>query len=97
VPLIVLIGFDGYSVAHLHDGLRNRDDWAKITTIGMVYSQRAVGEKTSEETRYFIGNKVADARCYGTVLRSPSGGSADLADAVCAARSGSGRYSRHRQ
>ena len=51
------------------DGLRNQDDWAKITTIGMVYSQRTVGEKTSEETRYFIGNKVVDARFYGSALR----------------------------
>jgi predicted transposase YbfD/YdcC len=58
-----------YTVLHYTDGLRNRDDWAKITTIGMVYSQRTVGEKTSDETRYFIGNKVADARYYGTALR----------------------------
>jgi predicted transposase YbfD/YdcC len=58
-----------YTVLHWTDGLRHRDEWAGLTTIGMVYSQRTVGEKTSEETRYFIGSKVAGARYYGKALR----------------------------
>ncbi len=60
-----------YTVLQCTDGLRNRDDWAGITTIGMCYSQRTVvGGKTSEETRYFIGSKVAGARYYGKALRN---------------------------
>jgi predicted transposase YbfD/YdcC len=58
-----------YTVLHHTAGLRNRDAWAHLTTIGLVYSQRTVGETVSEETRYFIGSKVADARYYGTALR----------------------------
>src|SRR6266851_1146040 len=60
-----------YTVLQCTDGLRNREDWAGIKTIGMCYSQRTVvGGKTSEETRYFIGSKVAGARYYGKALRS---------------------------
>lgn len=58
-----------YTVLHSTEGLRHRDDWAGLTTIGMCYSQRTVGEKVSEETRYFIGSKVAGARYYGKALR----------------------------
>jgi predicted transposase YbfD/YdcC len=58
-----------YTVLHSTDGLRHKDDWAGLKTIGMCYSQRTVGEKTSEETRYFIGSKLASARCYGKALR----------------------------
>jgi predicted transposase YbfD/YdcC len=59
-----------YTVLHCTDGLRGKDDWAGLTTIGMCYSQRIMGDKTSEETRYFIGSKVASARCYAKALRN---------------------------
>jgi predicted transposase YbfD/YdcC len=58
-----------YTVLHYTDGIRHKDDWAGLTTIGICYSQRTVGAKTSEETRYFIGSKVAGARTYGKALR----------------------------
>ena len=41
-----------------------------LTTIGMCYSQRTVGEKVSEEARYFIGSQVASARHYAKALRN---------------------------
>jgi predicted transposase YbfD/YdcC len=59
-----------YTVLHYTDGIRHKDAWARLTTIGMCYSQRTVGDKTSEETRYFIGSKAAGARCYANALRN---------------------------
>ena len=59
-----------YTVLHYTDGIRHKDDWAGLTTIGMCYSQRTIGAKTSEETRYFIGSKIAGARTYGKALRN---------------------------
>ena len=58
-----------YTVLHDTEGLRHRDDWAGLTTIGICYSERTVGDKVSAETRYFIGSKVASARDYGKALR----------------------------
>lgn len=59
-----------YTVLHCTVGLRDRAEWAGLTTIGMCYSQRTTGERISEETRYFIGSKVASARYYGKALRN---------------------------
>lgn len=59
-----------YTVLHDTGGIRHQDDWTGLTTIGMCYSQRTVGDKVSEETRYFIGSKVASARTYGKALRN---------------------------
>jgi predicted transposase YbfD/YdcC len=59
-----------YTVLQYTDGLRQKNDWAGLTTIGMCYSRRTLGAKTSEETRYFIGSKVAGARTYGKALRN---------------------------
>jgi predicted transposase YbfD/YdcC len=59
-----------YTVLQCTGGIRNRDEWAGLTTIGICYSQRTVGDKTSEETRYFIGSKAAGARYYGKALRN---------------------------
>lgn len=57
------------TVLHHPEGLRNRAEWAGLTTIGICYSERIEGEKVSEETRYFIGSKVRSARYYGKGLR----------------------------
>lgn len=59
-----------YTVLHETGGVRHQAAWAGLTTIGMCYSQRIVGDQTSEETRYFIGSKVASARTYGKALRN---------------------------
>jgi len=59
-----------YTVLHSIDGIRNADAWAGLTTIGMCYSTRTIGDKTSEEARYFIGSKQASARTYGNALRN---------------------------
>jgi predicted transposase YbfD/YdcC len=59
-----------YTVLHNTAGLRNAEAWAKLTTIGMCYSERTVQGVSSEEVRYFIGSKKANAKVYGKALRS---------------------------
>jgi predicted transposase YbfD/YdcC len=59
-----------YTVLHATDGIRQREDWAGPTTIGLCYSERTVAGETTTETRYFIGSKRASAKYYGTGLRN---------------------------
>lgn len=59
-----------YTVLQSTAGLRDATAWAGLTTIGMCYSTRQIGDKLSEETRYFIGSKRAGARYYGQALRN---------------------------
>ena len=58
-----------YTVLYDLEGINDRTQWAKLTAIGMCYSERVVGEKTSEELRLFIGSRRASAREYGAALR----------------------------
>ena len=58
-----------YVVIHDVEGIREVDQWAKLTTVGMSRSERTVNGKTSEEVRYFIGSRKMSARKYGKVLR----------------------------
>jgi predicted transposase YbfD/YdcC len=62
--------YRSYLVLHQTSGLRNAAAWAKVTTIGMCYSERTVNGVTSEETRYFIGSRKAKARTYAKALRN---------------------------
>jgi predicted transposase YbfD/YdcC len=57
-------------VLHNTAGLRKAEAWAKLTTIGMCYSERTVQGVRSEEVRYFIGSKKANAKVYGKALRN---------------------------
>ncbi len=59
-----------YTVLHSTAGLRNAEAWAKLTTIGMCYSERTVQGVRSEEVRYFIGSRKANAKVYGKALRN---------------------------
>jgi predicted transposase YbfD/YdcC len=61
--------YRSYTVLHHTDGIRNLQDWAGLTTIGMCYSQRTLAGKTTVEVRYFIGSKKASARWYAKGLR----------------------------
>lgn len=51
-----------YTVLHHTDGLRGRDAWAGLTTIGMCVSERTIKDQTTTEVRYFIGSKRASAK-----------------------------------
>lgn len=51
-------------------GIGELDNWPELKVIGLVYSERQVGQgKQSAETRYFIGSKKAKAQYYGKSLR----------------------------
>jgi predicted transposase YbfD/YdcC len=58
-----------YTVLYNLDRIKDLAAWEKLTVIGICYSQRTVGEKTSEELRLFIGSRHASARVYGETLR----------------------------
>ena len=58
-----------YRVLHSTAGIRNADAWAGLTTIGMCYRRRTIGDQISEETHYFIGSMEASAPVYGQALR----------------------------
>jgi predicted transposase YbfD/YdcC len=62
--------YRSYLVLHQTSGLRKAADWAKVTTIGMCYCERTANGVTSNEIRYFIGNKKAKARTYAKALRN---------------------------
>jgi predicted transposase YbfD/YdcC len=58
-----------YVVIHNVEGISDRAQWAKLTTVGMCRSERTVNGETSEEVRYFIGSRRMSARKYGKALR----------------------------
>jgi predicted transposase YbfD/YdcC len=58
-----------YTVLHTTTGIRQAEDWAKLTTIGMCTSERIAQGETTTEVRYFIGSRKADAKFYGQGLR----------------------------
>jgi predicted transposase YbfD/YdcC len=59
-----------YTVLHDTNGLRQRQEWADLTTIGICTNERTVQGVTTTEVRYFIGSKKASAKTYGTALRN---------------------------
>jgi predicted transposase YbfD/YdcC len=58
-----------YTVLHDVAGIRNKDAWAKLTSIGMCTNVRTVNGETSEEVRYFISSRRASAQVAGAALR----------------------------
>jgi len=59
-----------YTVLQEITALGQRQQWRGLQAIGMCYSERTIGEKTSTEVRYFIGSKKRSARYYGRGLRN---------------------------
>jgi len=49
--------------------LTTRDSWQDLQSIGMVESERQIGSKTSQKTRYFITSRPADVRAFATRVR----------------------------
>jgi predicted transposase YbfD/YdcC len=58
-----------YVVIHHVSGLRDRQAWPKVSTVGMCRSERTVAGETSTEVHYFIGSRPMTARKYAKVLR----------------------------
>jgi predicted transposase YbfD/YdcC len=51
------------------ESLPGLEQWAKLTAIGCVESQRTVGEKTSTETRYYLLSLPLDAARFAEKVR----------------------------
>jgi predicted transposase YbfD/YdcC len=58
-----------YHVIYEPAGIRSPEAWPQLKAIGVCFSERTVGERTSMEVRYFIGSRKASARTYGKALR----------------------------
>ena len=58
-----------YVVIHHVEKIRDRDQWEKVTTVGICRSERTVNGETSSEVRYFMGSKPMSVRKYAKVLR----------------------------
>jgi predicted transposase YbfD/YdcC len=58
-----------YMVIHNVEDIRDREQWAKLSTVGICRSDRTVNGQTSTEVRYFIGSRKMGPRKYGRVLR----------------------------
>jgi predicted transposase YbfD/YdcC len=50
--------------------LLGAENWAKLTTIGAVESQRQIGEKLTCETRYYLLSLPLDAQRFAQAVRS---------------------------
>lgn len=57
------------TVIHHVGEIREGASWAKLTSVGMICSERTVKGETTTEARYFIGSKKMGARKYARVLR----------------------------
>lgn len=55
-------------VQYLAD-IRERKQWAGLTTVGMCLRERTVNGHTSTEVCYYIGSRRMGARCYAQALR----------------------------
>lgn len=55
----------------IHDveDIRDRDQWAKLSTVGMCCTETTIKGKTTLEVRYFIGSKKMSAHKYAKVIR----------------------------
>jgi predicted transposase YbfD/YdcC len=59
-----------YKVMQVPEGQEAFAAWPALMVIGMCYSERCVAGQTSEECRFFIGSRKANARTYGMALRN---------------------------
>jgi len=67
-----------YVVIHHVAGLRDRQAWPQVTTVGMCHCERTVAGETSSEVHYFLGSRRMGARKYAHVLRQHWGIENDL-------------------
>lgn len=51
------------------DWFDEKSKWPKLTTFGMVESERDIGDQTTEETRYFISSLPNDAKRFAEAAR----------------------------
>jgi predicted transposase YbfD/YdcC len=59
-----------YSVTTDLSRITTRDSWNGIESIGMVESERVIGKKIEQETRYYINRGAADVQTFSVHVRS---------------------------
>jgi len=59
-----------YTVIHDPAGIRDREAWPKLQTIGMCVSERTLAGETSSETRYFISSERLSAEAFAAATRN---------------------------
>lgn len=52
------------------DWCEDKPKWKKLTSFGMVESEREVGDKTTRETRYYISSLPSDAKVFAQAARA---------------------------
>jgi predicted transposase YbfD/YdcC len=58
-----------YLVVRNLKGIRDRQAWPKLRTVGMIRRDRTINGETTTEAHYFIGSRTMSARKYAQVLR----------------------------
>jgi predicted transposase YbfD/YdcC len=58
-----------YTILTNLEGISTKDEWEKLSVIGVCYRERTEKGKTSEETVYFIGSREMSAKKYGQTIR----------------------------
>jgi predicted transposase YbfD/YdcC len=58
-----------YVVVHAVTGIRDRQAWSKLKTVGMCCSEHTVKDKTTTDVRYFMGSRKMGVRKYAQALR----------------------------
>lgn len=51
------------------DWLEGKADWKELKSIGMVESEREIGDKLTKETRYYISSLPGNAKLFGDAVR----------------------------
>lgn len=51
------------------DWFEDKSKWNKLTSFGMVESERQIGDKTTHETRYYISSLPSDAKIFAQASR----------------------------
>src|SRR3990172_1341865 len=58
-----------YSIVSDIEWLEGKADWKEIKSIGMVESEREIGDKVTKETRYYISSLPSNAKLFGDAVR----------------------------
>jgi predicted transposase YbfD/YdcC len=58
-----------YVVVHHAKGIRDRQAWPQLKTVGMCCTERTIKGQTTAEVRYFIGSRKMGVRRYAQVWR----------------------------
>ena len=58
-----------FSIVSDIEWLEGKTDWKELKSIGMVESEREIGDKLTKETRYYISSLPGNAKLFGDAVR----------------------------